>query len=1341
MRRGGLYFAALVLIGGFLRLTGPGQGSAQNEKETSQQKNTPREATVRKIPYLEKLSGKIDEFYGVGQNSPPQLTDVASHLKSAHAGFDPTESAQLVIAILPDPVHTHLALSFDRGVEALQQAAQMKGYAFERAILPWERTPPPASDLRAQEEASKEQAEREAFPGLLIFRPGEKSQDTLITRADKGRRGPKSPKSAKKRTGATGSIGASARAKEAKPSSAVPGETVPTGPLFVFVVGETPTSGLNKKQFQNALTIIKTFYGLPPSGQGSSGPPSNSPGIASAASAPQTRTLLILGPTFSGSLASLQQELRDANTAAVFRETFIYSGTATQRRSLCGFETALHTNEHFSSFQENDDYARHQFLLFAADRGYPSDQIAILSEDDTVYGATQLPVAGAAESASPGREQSSANATESNEVTPAPNACDFNDAEEEPGPAFLQLHFPREISYFRSEYQKESSTVQTPTSANPSGLSTLPLDLQETGKDDDAVEPYAGAHTALSQEAVMLGIVSELQKHRIKFTLLLATDPLDQLFLATYLRKGYAQGRVVVTAPDLLFARQGDPQLSGVLGLSAYPLVSGLSDRLCRQQELTRIHEDRLFVSSLSVGTFNAMVGLLSAQAGERGGWAPARVSGSERKTSQSVPYAPYADYGSPGLFDAGSSDFCEERPELWLTMLGRGGFWPVAGLAGAGVETTRGQEPIAHLADGETVPNTLDPAFGPYSFLSASASADSGESRMRTPTAWKIAYCVWLLLLFLHAALSLSGNVLADSEARAQFARCTDTRGNLILAIGAITLASAFVLVVCTRIPLVDGARCSWLTCALWLPYVLFVAATIWDLGKLRRARIIAGLFAALACGMTFFQIWLAWFSAGKMRVYWSTRMLLLSSGVSPILPILLLMGAGYWWMWMSLRGVCLVDLRRPRLPQQHDLPTETYRISDTEGEELRTTAHPFFFAWQVLIPIFVLAAILLTGLDQTHPVQTIEGAPFDWGYTLLLSLLVGTFLGCLIKLVRTWLKCRQVLAGLDRLPLRVAFSRMKDLSWHSFWNPGGSSLRETYKVMQRATENQTHLLALVENWETPMSDSARRAARKQIRATIDAREALIGTYGRIFPERPKETDAKNGRSRRASLLRRLRRVAAQSFHAIVSFPGTARTFLLKNFERGCRINVLLRHVENLQKEMARTAGVLIRDVLTPLWLEDSALTVSTADVVPKTQLPVFRAMAEEYAALVYVNFLVSVLLRIRTLVICAGGLYVLIVLSLNTYPFEPHAALQTLAVVLILAMAAAVGYVYAEMHREVILSRLTSTTPGELGLDFWIKFMSAGAIPVFSLLAAQFPSINQFLFSWLEPALQALK
>ncbi len=84
----------------------------------------------------------------------------------------------------------------------------------------------------------------------------------------------------------------------------------------------------------------------------------------------------------------------------------------------------------------------------------------------------------------------------------------------------------------------------------------------------------------------------------------------------------------------------------------------------------------------------------------------------------------------------------------------------------------------------------------------------------------------------------------------------------------------------------------------------------------------------------------------------------------------------------------------------------------------------------------------------------------------------------------------------------------------------------------------------------------------------------------------------------------------------------------------------------------------------------------------------------------------------------------------SINVYPFEPHPALQVLAVVLIVIMAGVVGFVYEEMHRDPILGRLTSTKAGELGWDFWLKFISAGAIPVFSLLAVQFPEIGSSFF-----------
>jgi hypothetical protein len=180
---------------------------------------------------------------------------------------------------------------------------------------------------------------------------------------------------------------------------------------------------------------------------------------------------------------------------------------------------------------------------------------------------------------------------------------------------------------------------------------------------------------------------------------------------------------------------------------------------------------------------------------------------------------------------------------------------------------------------------------------------------------------------------------------------------------------------------------------------------------------------------------------------------------------------------------------------------------------------------------------------------------------------------------------------------------------------------------------------------------------------------------------------------------------------------------------------------IETIQAAMAKMTALLITDVLKPLWDEESTPVVSVDEKIVKMPLAPLRVLAEEYSALTYVNFLVTVLLRMRTMVMSAIGMFVFIMLSMNVYPFEPHPALQTLAIALLVLLGAVVAYVYAEMHREAILSRLTSKGTGELGWDFWLKLASAGAIPVFSLLAVQFPEINQFLFSWLEPAMQAVK
>jgi hypothetical protein len=45
---------------------------------------------------------------------------------------------KFVIAAVPDPLHTHLALPPDRFAETIQQAAQDEGFTYDSSWLPWE---------------------------------------------------------------------------------------------------------------------------------------------------------------------------------------------------------------------------------------------------------------------------------------------------------------------------------------------------------------------------------------------------------------------------------------------------------------------------------------------------------------------------------------------------------------------------------------------------------------------------------------------------------------------------------------------------------------------------------------------------------------------------------------------------------------------------------------------------------------------------------------------------------------------------------------------------------------------------------------------------------------------------------------------------------------------------------------------------------------------------------------------------------------------------------------------------------------------------------------------------
>jgi hypothetical protein len=60
--------------------------------------------------------------------------------------------------------------------------------------------------------------------------------------------------------------------------------------------------------------------------------------------------------------------------------------------------------------------------------------------------------------------------------------------------------------------------------------------------------------------------------------------------------------------------------------------------------------------------------------------------------------------------------------------------------------------------------------------------------------------------------------------------------------------------------------------------------------------------------------------------------------------------------------------------------------------------------------------------------------------------------------------------------------------------------------------------------------------------------------------------------------------------------------------------------------------------------------------------------------------------------------------------------------------------------MDRDPVLSRLRATKP-RLDMNFVLRVVSYGSLPVLALLGSQFPTVGNFLFSWVQPALQSMK
>jgi hypothetical protein len=1152
-------------------------------------------------------------------------------------GVPPGEKAPIrfMIVTAPDPAHTHLSLFFDRTMDAVQQATQAAEYVFSRAAMPWNAAPQGASDLGDKLAWDSYQVGREKLPGLMIFRQIDLVHPHLLDNED----------------------------------------------LFIFVVGETPTGGIHKAQFENALLIaddIRNVQGFRAAGD-----------------------LAIMGPTFSGSLPSLNDLLtKDAGLICRFVKTptcnlEIHSGTVTsyfwgswfiaQSESTKKANLVGQPQPNFITFQESDTYSECHFFAYAARQGYELGQIAELSEDETAFGQQSQQRAG--------------------------KECRLNRVEENSD--IVRLHFPREISQLRTAYQTELQTPQN-EGGKPAPRTTLPLNLQDSGNDDDTVPTYAHQQQPLSQESVMLTIATALRTHHSRFVLLKASDPIDLLFLTRFLRQAYPQGRIVTVSADLLYRREvEDDLLHGIMAITPYSLLPRADDRVARPLSLKdQPHFDPVFPSSWASGAYNAMLSLLPFRQDQRTAIA-CGTGGGRICISAKLGPRPYTEYGWPSIGGTIPHERCSLSPVLWLTVLGRDSYWPVAILDP--------EKPGCKTSDGPAS-SRLESVMGP-SVEKGYANANNPD----TPLSWILLVALVLLLGLFYLRAMHNGSVFSGFGSYAIFAPGRGGDRNVLVATVAIlTLWSLAFLALPLLWRMVGelGARqtasgrdfgLGLVTLTVWvaLAYLYFLqirrrilpsGTTFGSLKQWPRLALAVAILASLwlgAFGWTWARSGAPTANMGAFRFIHAT------SGVSPLPACLLLLVAGLWWSWHSLEGLALRDSRDPTLPSEDDLgrikPVREgrwrfYQITQEGNRRLRDLLDTFpAERYAVYYPIVALAACalmaLLAGQDPRHPIWTLESWWFDWLYLVLLLAVTFLLVLELGRLTAGWIEFRLVLRALEALPLRRTFCYIDGFSWKRLWSIGGGSSHDSDRAFSREMTAWRYLVA----WEKERNSfdwlEAQNAAIAQ--AIGDFPETLDAAYHK--PEKSLETERNEKVLAKIAVLRQvLAKACAMVFNS-------------------------------LRETWDQESGPSLYDLDDP----NEAAEDKVADTV---------RIREQFVALVYVNFIVTVVLRMRTMIVNVAGLYVCALLSLSSYPFEPKVVLRPALILAFFAIIAIIGWVYAQMHRDATLSRLTDTTPGELGADFYFKMGGFIILPLISLLVSQFPDISNFVFSWLQPAAQAL-
>jgi hypothetical protein len=1191
-----------------------------------------------------------------------------------------------IIATISDPVHTHLALEFDRSIDALMQAAADNSYLASYYWIPWHSPSSQSASARPTGADQEAQRKREQQPGLVIL-------------------------------------------KYSPTSGAV--DAAKTGfyhVIYLFLVAESPALGVNGDQLQNALQYETQLLNKH---------------LATLSMSKDEGEMAFIGPRWSGSAASLSQGLQSAITNQSLSKMKIV-GAGSTSTAVAQHEISVPPISYISFGEDTSFEEQELSKAFKVSKSDP-DKTAVLVEDSTVFGASNVPLK----------------------------------SPEEPSP--LYIRFPRDIYLLRNAKIDQGNSSST-TAQAPSPY--LGLSLKDPGG-DDTIPKFSTTETALSQEAQLMGIERQLQKAHIRHILISASNILDEIFLARELRRACPNATIVFyDGGDLLVERDVDNiTYLGSLSVSPFSLLTfdklAGARRLFSDSRSTSIYNSASYifwrselpsrpVEPLLAGTFRGPdnsqhfplivtavgfdgyypVGILLPCASDStamllniDGLNTARCQPDE-KNPVAIPPPEFPN--TPSFFWFLLCGFLILLSLTHAVALYSASYWSpfTRDLAIWQNDQPRRRALYLHIATSMLVSMALvltvpwfavglrkyHPGIGWILLIFALLSVVEGA----TMALWKInerlkwlAPGDWLWVALLVLALIFAAlNVWRDkfhpwSSWSPWFA-------------AALTLLAAEAATISTL----------WKTHGYWLPHKAVPndhqARLYPSFNLMAVAAVIIVLFLMLCNCLTDQAPW----GTSYLGLFFSYRSLHPMSGVSPIIPVLLLLLAWYLWAMFQTARLRFSAMSRPHLPGpvKSAAPSPLY-VSDESLQRGKSPIPHYLFenidsllitrelahrlsGWKqgplnrlllfLYLCLFLLCAkgLHIESLGRfLHFDHFLNLTAYEWLIAIFFYPLVMIALTGWLRAMLIWSELKNsLLAPLERMPFRNAFSRLSEVDWVTMLGQSGLNIR--WRDMAHSIESVRQIMH-----DPEINRRAGWPGMTSLQIAADNLNSQIQELG--LHMRGRNPSPEFGFE------------CPTDEHDLP--PAAGRRDL-------CFIYAI-------EKRYAAFAEELLEHVLIPYWNYKRIGFVNDVDVQGAARLPgadqdpMCIRLAEEFLAIRYVAFIRTVLVNIRHLMLFVSTAFVLAIVAWNSYPFQPRQQIDWYFTILMICLSAGFIRVFAQMHRNPILSRITATNPNELGTDFYIRLITFGGLPVLTWLAYQFPEFGGSILRLLQPSLQVAK